>query len=60
MKTCPTIPVPQAKSIYINLRSYISEMMDIYEVWWRWRESKPLHKIVYNYMILLDIIRMSK
>ena len=30
------------------------------EVWWRWRESNPLHQIVCNYMILLDIIRLQK
>ena len=29
-------------------------------VWWRWRESNPLHQIVYNYLILLDIIRLLK
>jgi len=29
-------------------------------VWWRWRESNPLHQIVYNYLILLDIIRLPK
>jgi len=28
--------------------------------WWRWRESNQRHQIVYNYMILLIIIRPWK
>ena len=60
MKSCPTIPVPQAKSIYINLRIYISGMRRIYEEWWRWRESNPLHQNVYDDRILLNNIRLLK
>ena len=41
MKSCPTIPVPQAKSINVNLICYITEMKPNCEEWWRWRESNP-------------------
>ena len=37
MKSCPTIPVPQAKSINVNLICYITEMKPNCEEWWRWR-----------------------
>jgi len=57
---CTTIPDLQAKIIYINLRSYISVMRRIYEEWWSWRESNQLHQIGYNYMILLNNIRLLK
>ena len=29
-------------------------------MWWRWRESNPLHQMVYNCMILLNNIRLLK
>jgi len=60
MKNCPTIPVPQAKIVITNLVCYIKEMKYIYEEWWRWRESNPLHQNVHNYMILLNYIRLLK
>ena len=55
MKSCPTIPVPQAKSILTNLRFYISEMKLIYEEWWRWRP--PLLLILLRKSIIYLILR---
>ena len=60
MKTCPTIPVPQAKNVITNFICYIKDMNHIYEEWWRWRESNPLHQNVYDDMILLNNIRLLK
>ncbi len=49
----------------VDVRCYgVSDCEELVEAvtreWWMWRESNPLHQMVDNYLILLDIVRLLK